>query len=107
MSCKVRGFLVLLSCGQDEGFNFPPCANFSVGSNTQMKRRLKIIGTLTAVYVLSYLIFRNSNIEIWDKDGGEWVNLKKGQAWIYYLYKPLIYIDSKLTTLHFNIDTRE
>jgi hypothetical protein len=69
-----------------------------------MKKRMKIIAILTALYVSSYLIFRNASIEIWHKDGGEWVNLKKGQTWIYYLYRPLIYIDTTLTTLHYNLE---
>ena len=69
----------------------------------KMKKRLKIIGALTATYILSYLIFRNTNIEIWDKDGNQYVIFPKGQTWIYYLYRPLTYIDNKLTKMNFHI----
>ena len=72
-----------------------------------MKRPLKIIGTLATVYVLSYLNFRNTNIETWDKDGNDDVIFPKGQTWIYYLYRPLTYIDSKLTAIHFHIGPHE
>jgi hypothetical protein len=68
------------------------------------KRQQAIIFILIIVYVSSYLLFRNSSIEIWQKDGGEWVNLKANQAWIYYLYWPLIYIDTSFTSLSFYIE---
>jgi len=60
----------------------------------RMNKRVKIIATLAAVYVLSYFIFRNARIETWDKDGNQYVIFPKEQTWIYYLYRPLTYIDS-------------
>jgi hypothetical protein len=73
----------------------------------KMKRRLLTIGILATVYVLSYLIFRNTNIEIWDKDGKQYVIFPKGQTWIYYFYRPLTYFDSKVTTMNFHIGPHE
>ncbi len=72
-----------------------------------MKRKIKIVGVLLVVYILSYLIFRNTNIETWDKDGKEYVIFPKNQKWIYYLYRPLTYLDSKLTAMHFHIGPHE
>ena len=72
-----------------------------------MKKRLIIIGALGTVYVSSYLIFRNANVETWDKDGNEYVIFPKGQIWVYYLYRPLTYLDSKVTTMRFHIGPHE
>ena len=74
---------------------------------TAQMRSIKIIGILVAVYVLSYLVFRNANIETWDKDGKQYVIFPKGQPWIYYVYRPLSYVDSKLTTMRFHIGPHE
>jgi hypothetical protein len=39
VACKVRSFLVHLSCGQGAGLYFPPCANFSVMCNPKTTMR--------------------------------------------------------------------
>jgi hypothetical protein len=75
-----------------------------VSGNTQMKKRVTLIGLIFTAYVISYLIFRNTNIEIWEKDAGEWINFNKNNVWIYYFYQPLIYIDSNLTSLGIYIE---
>lgn len=72
-----------------------------------MKRSLRILGILAAVYVLSYLIFRSTHIETWDKDGNRYVIFPKGQIWVYYLYRPLTYLDAKMTTMRFHIGPHE
>jgi hypothetical protein len=72
-----------------------------------MNNRRKLIAALFAVYVLSYFLFRNTNIETWDKDGNQYVIFPKNQVWIYYLYRPLTYVDSKLTTMRFHIGRHE
>jgi hypothetical protein len=62
---------------------------------------------LIAVYVLSYLVFRNASIETWAKDGNSYVIFPKTQIWIYYLFRPLSYVDSKLTAMKFHIGPHE
>jgi hypothetical protein len=51
--------------------------------------------------------FRNASIEIWEKDAGEWINFNKSNVWIYYFYRPLICVDSNLTSLRFYFETRQ
>lgn len=68
-----------------------------------MKKNLIIAGSLILVYLITYLIFRNSNVETWEKDGKEYVIFPKSKIWIYYLYRPATYLDSKLTTMRFHI----
>jgi hypothetical protein len=72
-----------------------------------MKGRVKLIGLILVAYVMSYLIFRNASIEIWEKDAGEWINFNKSNVWIYYFYRPLICVDSNLTSLRFYVETRQ
>lgn len=68
-----------------------------------MKRRLRIIAVLAAMYFLSYLVFRFTHIELWEKNGKRYVIFPKEHTWIYYLYRPLTYVDSKVTTMGFHI----
>jgi hypothetical protein len=67
----------------------------------------KINWLILVAYVMSYLIFRNASIEIWEKDAGEWINFNKSNVWIYYFYRPLICVDSNLTSLRFYFETRQ
>ena len=64
-------------------------------------KELNLLGHSTSGLVIGY------NIETWDKDGNQYVIFPKGQTWIYYLYRPLTYIDSKVTTMHFHIGSHE
>lgn len=69
------------------------------------KRR--IIAIVAALYVFSYLLFRSTNVETLDKDGNPYVIFPKGQIWVYYLYRPLTYVNSKLTSMRFHIGSHE
>jgi hypothetical protein len=106
---KLNIFVFLLPVVTVDKYDFksPPALNTNVGSNAQMKRRLLIIGALATVYMFSYLIFRNTNVETWDKDVKQYVIFSKGQTWIYYLFRPLNYIDSKVTTMNFHLGPHE
>jgi hypothetical protein len=72
-----------------------------------MKNRSKIIFTLFILYISSYLVIRSTNVETWQKDGKEYVIFPKEKVWMYYLYRPLSYIDSKLTDMRFHIGKHE
>jgi hypothetical protein len=68
-----------------------------------MKKKLLIIGILILAYIINYLIFRNSNIETWNKDGNKYVIFPKSMTWVYYFYRPATYVDSKITQMRFHI----
>lgn len=55
------------------------------------------------IYIGTYIAFRASHIELWPKDGKHYLIFPKDQLWIYYFYRPLTYVDSKLTSLQFHI----
>ena len=69
-----------------------------------MKRKLIFIIIVTLLlYITSYIIFRQTHVEKWDKDNNNYVIFPKSQVWVYYLYRPATYIDSKLTPIRFHI----
>jgi hypothetical protein len=68
-----------------------------------IKRKAIYILSILMLYALSYFIFRTTNIEASEKDNIEYVIFPKSQKWIYYLFRPLTYIDGNLTEMKFHI----
>lgn len=69
-----------------------------------MKKRAYIgISIVAFFYILSYVIYRNNRIEIWSKNEKSYVIFPQNQKWIYYLYRPLSYVDGKITGMRFHI----
>ena len=63
-----------------------------------MMKKLILIGSIIPIlYSLSYLGFRASNIEIWEKNGKQYVIFPEKPLVVYYFYRPLSYIDAKAT----------
>ncbi len=58
---------------------------------------------LGVAYIGSYVNFRNHHIEIWEQDNQTYVIFPKNNVIIYYMYRPLTYIDAKLTGMRFHI----
>jgi hypothetical protein len=68
-----------------------------------MKRRLLAFAILLLViYVTSYVWFRHSHVEVWDRDGKAYLIFPVDRA-LYYVYRPLTYIDGQLTGIRFHI----
>jgi hypothetical protein len=69
-----------------------------------MKRPILIlIGLALAVYVWSYTVFRQSRTEVWQRDGLPYVIFPEGDRLVYYLFRPLTYLDGALTGMRFHI----
>ena len=65
-----------------------------------MRRRARTAALLLAVlavYLGSYLWFRGSRREVWERDGRAYVIFPAGAPVLYYLYRPLSYADAALT----------
>lgn len=58
---------------------------------------------LLVLYLISYGWFRQTHIEIWEKDGAEYVIFPENNLFLYYLFRPLSIIDRKLTGMNFHI----
>lgn len=75
--------------------------------NANKRRLARILFIFVAVifwlYVLSYTWFRQSHTEIWERDGRAYVIFPTDKIYLYYLYRPLSYIDGKLTGIGFHI----
>ena len=67
-----------------------------------MRRSLIAAVVLLVVYVGSYVWFRSIHIERWDRDGRDYVIFPQSPA-VYYLYRPLTYLDARLTGIRFHI----
>ena len=67
-----------------------------------MKRLVLIIVMLLLVYVGSYVCFRSRHLERWEHDGRDYVIFPQSAA-VYYLYRPLTYLDARLTGMRFHI----
>jgi uncharacterized membrane protein YfcA len=66
-------------------------------------RALRWILVLAVIYVAAYVIFRQTRIEVWEKDKQAYVIFPEGAAWTYYLFRPLALADGKLTGMRFHI----
>lgn len=60
------------------------------------RARLVII-LLVAAYLIGYLVMRATRTETWERDGRAYVIFPAGAAPLYYLYRPLSYLDQALT----------
>jgi hypothetical protein len=68
-----------------------------------MRKLIYILILSCCIYTISYIVFRINRIEVWEKDGSEYVIFPKSQKWVYYLYRPATYVDSKITSMNFHI----
>jgi hypothetical protein len=68
-----------------------------------MKRKILIlICAIILIYLSSYAIFRQTHIEIWEKDAQAYVIFPENKL-LYYFYRPLAFADGKLTNMRFHI----
>lgn len=69
-----------------------------------MKRRMAVaIMRLFALYVAGYVCFRQSHLQVWERDGQNYVIFPSGNPSLYYFFRPLAYLDGKLTGVCFHI----
>lgn len=61
------------------------------------------IAILLILYLISYGWFRQSYMEVWEKDGNEYVIFPENNLFLYYLFRPVSVIDGKLTGMNFHI----
>jgi hypothetical protein len=66
-------------------------------------RMTRLFGLILMAYVLSYSGLRVSWTEVWEKDGSAYMIFPLGAEWVYYLFRPLVYVDGAVTGLRFHI----
>jgi hypothetical protein len=69
-----------------------------------MRRRSWLIFVVIGVaYIGSYAWFRSSHTQVWEKDGKAYVIFPEGNEGLYYVYRPMTYLDGALTAMRFHI----
>lgn len=68
-----------------------------------MNRIASLLLIVTLSYVASYVWFRQTHIEIWQKDQNAYVIFPESQPFLYYAFRPLTYIDGAATGMRFHI----
>ncbi len=67
-----------------------------------MKRFFVAILAVIMLYFGTYTWLRASHVERWNRDGHDYVILPQSTV-VYYIYRPLTYIDTYLTGMRFHI----
>jgi hypothetical protein len=67
-----------------------------------MKHFFVAILVVITIYVGTYIQLRASHVDRWDRDGHVYVILPRSTV-VYYVYRPLTYIDARLTAMRFHI----
>jgi len=62
-----------------------------------------LTAALIGLYLLGYFVLRATNAQVWDKDGQTYVLFPESPVALYYLYRPLTYVDGALTGMRFHI----
>ena len=55
------------------------------------------------LYFFSYIWIRRTHTEIWEKDGKAYVIFPENRVYLYYFYRPLSYVDGRITGIGFHI----
>ena len=61
---------------------------------------------LLGAYLISYIAYRQASIEVWERNGTEYVIFSEDKI-LYYVYRPLSIIDARLTGMQFHIGPHE
>lgn len=73
-----------------------------------MKRNfIIVIFVLILIYAASYVVFREINIEVWEKDNQSYVIFPADKVYLYYLFRPASYLDGTLTGMRFHIGAHQ
>ena len=59
------------------------------------------------VYVIGYVWFRSTHEEVWERDGNTYVIFPVSLVALYYLWRPLAYLDTTLTGMRTHIGPHE
>jgi hypothetical protein len=69
-----------------------------------MSRATTTLAAVLLIYTGSYLVFRQSHIEVWDRDKQAYVIFPVGPgSALYYAWRPLSYVDGAMTGMRFHI----
>ncbi len=67
-----------------------------------MKKVLWVFVMVTIVYVMGYIVFRQSHLQYWPADKKIYVIFPASPPVLYYLWRPMSYLDGRLTGMQFH-----
>ncbi len=68
------------------------------------KQRFFVITiVLACVYLVAYIQFRQTHIQVWERDGMAYVIFPEDREVFYYIFSPLTFIDSVITGMRFQV----
>lgn len=67
------------------------------------KRILFVLAGCAAAYLLTYAGFRATHTEVWERDGRAYVIFPEKMVALYYVFRPMSYIDGAVTGIGFHI----
>lgn len=70
-------------------------------------RPVRLAAGAALAYLSSYGGFRATNPEVWERDGRAYVIYPADRAWLYYLFRPLAYVDGVVTGIGSHIGRHE
>ena len=69
-----------------------------------MSSLMRLVVFLLFIYVASYSVFRVTHTEVWERDGKPYVIFPTGYGMaLYFLWRPLTYVDASMTGMRFHI----
>jgi hypothetical protein len=69
-----------------------------------MSRTVGLVVLTLALYLGAYVAFRQTHIEVWERDKQAYVIFPQGYgSALYYLWRPLSYVDGAVTKMRFHI----
>ncbi|MCX8038648.1 MAG: hypothetical protein N3D11_16665 [Candidatus Sumerlaeia bacterium] len=74
-----------------------------------LRRKRALAGILAAaaisglVYAAAYIAFRLTHTQVWERDGNAYIIFPKDMPVVYYVFRPLSYVDGALTGMRFHI----
>lgn len=72
--------------------------------HSSMSRTIRLVVLAFALYLVTYIVFRQTHIEVWERDRNAYVIFPDGYGVaLYYLWRPLLSIDGAATAMRFHI----
>ena len=68
-----------------------------------LRRWTRATACLVALYVGSYVAVRQAHVETWERDGHRYVIVPTNARLLYYVYRPIMYLDQAVTGMRFHI----
>jgi hypothetical protein len=71
---------------------------------SEIKKLIIILAIIWGLmYLLSYLAYRQTHIQVWEQDHREYVMFSESKIYLYYFFRPLRWIDEEFTGMNFHI----